>query len=228
MNYIWCEDTGSGHAFWQFLFPNCKVEGKNGISRLRRAVACINNNEDQFYVIVDTALDNPDVLREIQRLSSIVATKSNVTLLMIHSFEFVLLSFKLLEDWVFAEDDELKNKRRPLLNVRNELVKSISNGLNQYAVSEYSDVGVYLKENGYNTEQAAAKLLFSLTRNTGFETDKSKIGPCWIVDCCTWEDKKDDDICGLSDNKIDSRVKATTIFENSVLSKMAGWKELFV
>ena len=61
------------------------------------------------------AYDNPDVLREVNAISRAIEGKNNVKLIKFHSFEFVLLSFDLLDSWVFAEQDELKEKRRPLL-----------------------------------------------------------------------------------------------------------------
>ena len=36
----------------------------------------------------------------------------------------------------------------------------------------------------HNIEQLSAKLLFDLTRNTGFEVSKGMIGKCWIDSCC--------------------------------------------
>jgi hypothetical protein len=37
-----------------------------------------------------------------------------------------------------------------------------------------------------NTEQLSAKRLLEITRNTGFETTKGKLGDCFIVDQCEW------------------------------------------
>ena len=65
--------------------------------------------------MVDHAIDNPDVLRELRRLYRLAEDKSNITIIKIFSFEFILLSFSLLEQWVFAEKDALKDKRSNLL-----------------------------------------------------------------------------------------------------------------
>jgi len=55
--------------------------------------------------MVDHAIDNADVLRELRRLYRLAEDKSNITIIKIFSFEFILLSFSLLEQWVFAEKD---------------------------------------------------------------------------------------------------------------------------
>ena len=36
----------------------------------------------------------------------------------------------------------------------------------------------------HNIEQLSSKLLFDLTRNTGFEVSKGVLGECWIKSCC--------------------------------------------
>jgi hypothetical protein len=61
--------------------------------------------------MVDNAIDNPDVLRELRRLYRLAEDKSNITIVKIFSFELILLSFSLLEQWVFAEKDALRDKR---------------------------------------------------------------------------------------------------------------------
>ena len=70
-----------------------------------------------------------------------------------------------------------------------------------------------------NLEQLSAKVLFDITRNTGFETSKGKIGECFIVDCCEWTDREDDDICGLNTERITGEAKIKSIFEQSVLKE---------
>lgn len=68
-----------------------------------------------------------------------------------------------------------------------------------------------------NIEQFAAKLLFDLTRNTGFEVSKGSLGQCWIVSCCEWHERQADDICGLDENKISLIQKMKIIFQNTSL-----------
>ena len=118
--YLWCEDSGSGYQFWRalcgYLYPDITVESKKNNSRLRTAVGQIEDDGNEYYIMMDAAADNLDVLRENQALRKNAAGKANVHLILIHSFEFVLLSFRLLDQWVFAAQDELREKRRDLLS----------------------------------------------------------------------------------------------------------------
>ena len=222
--YLLCEDTKSGLSFWRFIVqamnPGCVVEGKGGISNLRRMVSLIADSEDRYFVVVDYVFDNPSVLREISAITRIAKAKSNVTLIKIHSFEYILLSFALLDKWVFAERDELKEQRKPLLELKDVFVQMIGDGTDSGMLGEGSAAGTYLEEHGYNTEQALSRLLFGITRNTGFETDKSKLGDCFTVDCCKWENRASDDICGLDEAGITSVEKARLIVKYSVLSSI--------
>lgn len=136
----------------------------------------------------------------------------------IPSFEFIILSFTLLEKWIFTEDDELRDKRKEHLQLKELLVDSLINEnyeLNEGKISElreklnYSD-SLYL-------EQLLAKLLYEITRNTGFETSKGKLGECFTVDCCTWESKQSDDLCGLEHNHLSYEEKMRLIADNSVI-----------
>ena len=68
-----------------------------------------------------------------------------------------------------------------------------------------------------NTEQISAKLLTGITLNTGFETDKKKLGTCFINNCCEWAERQSDDICGLDDKRLQANAKVKQIVKNSVL-----------
>ena len=216
--YIWCEDTGSGFEFWKTLFDTLfdgfVVESKRNNTELCKAVSKLNS-DDRYYVLMDYAIDNPDVLRETQRLYSVVKGKNNVAVIKIHSFEFVLLSFQLLENWVFAEEDELKDKRKKLLELKSEFVDLICNGGEAERLSVLKETLGYSKK--LNTEHLSAKILFEITRNTGFETTKGKLGECFINDCCDWKARGEDDICGLDRNRLASNEKVKMIFDYSVL-----------
>lgn len=66
-------------------------------------------------------------------------------------------------------------------------------------------------------EQLAARLLFDLTRNTGFEVSKGVLGECWIRSCCEWEKRQEDDICGLDNSKLSVLNKMKRIYVGSSL-----------
>lgn len=71
----------------------------------------------------------------------------------------------------------------------------------------------------YNVEKLAAKLLFDLTRNTGFEVSKAEIGECWVKSCCEWRERMDDDVCGLDFSRLSAFEKMKSIYEKSCLKE---------
>lgn len=218
-NYIWCEDSASGFQFWKVLFntvfPNAVVESKQSNSKLSKAAERIREDGNTYYLIIDSAIDNPDVLRELGRLKRSVSGKTNVRIIKIHSFEFSLLSFEQLEDWVFAADDELKEKRKNLLEAKTVFVNLIINS--GYANELAKFKALFDFQNKANSEKIAAELLWEITRNTGFETDKSQVGPCFINTCCEWSDRQDDDICGLDNERPTINEKMHQLIKHSVL-----------
>ncbi|MBP1566256.1 MAG: hypothetical protein J6A58_10930 [Oscillospiraceae bacterium] len=217
--YVWCEDSSSGYLFWKVLFnviyPDFIVETQNGNSRLSKAVEKIDDDGNMYYIILDTAIDNPDILRELKRLKRSAFGKNNIRIIKIHSFEFALLSFKFLEQWVFAEKDELRDKRQKVLEARNIFINIINNGADSDILNEFKSVYEYQMK--MNTEKISARILSEITKNTGFETNKTKIGSCFINNCCEWNERKKDDICGLDYNRLTVTEKMKQIFKHSVL-----------
>ena len=219
--YLWCEDSGSGYQFWQAmckeLYPDIKAETKRGNSGLCKAAEQIIEDDNEYYIMIDEAIDNPCVLRELTRLNRTVSGKDNIRLISIHSFEFALLSFEYLENWVFAEDDELRIKRKNLLDARKIFVKLI-NG--KGSIEELNELkNTYGIDEKKNQEKTAAKLLFDITRNTGFETNKSKVGECFIKSCCEYSNRQDDDICGLDSRRLTASEKMEQLMRYSVLQE---------
>lgn len=107
-------------------------------------------------------------------------------------------------------------KRKNAIVAREKLVKTIQNGeLNYKDIREI----VEYNENfdNYNVEQLSAKILFDLTRNTGFEVSKSNIGECWIKSCCEWEQRMLDDICGLDASRLQLKEKMQHICKGTSL-----------
>lgn len=220
--YLWCEDSKSGYQFWKAIFrerfPDFNVESKGSNTGLRKAASKIGSDGNQYYIVMDTALDNPDVLRETRRLVADIAGKDNIHVIRLHSFEFALLSFELLEQWVFAEKDDLKAQRKDLLRDRALFIRIISSNGGEGA--ELAAFRATFSEYGErNSEQIAAKLLYGITRNTGFETNKAKLGECFINRCCEWGDRQSDDICGLDNQRINPDEKARLLIEHSVLKE---------
>ena len=217
--YVWCEDSGSGYAFWntvfKIMYPEFIVETKNSNSRLNKAIRQISDDNNLYYVIVDTVLDNQDVLRELERLKRSIIGKNNIKVIKIHSFEFSLLSFEFLEKWVFAENDDLKEQRKDKLEAREKLVKLISDGGTADELSLFKSV--YQYQSKMNTEKIVAKLLTEITRNTGFETNKKQVGFCFINSCCEWDDRQENDLCGLDDKRLSVSEKIEQMVNHSIL-----------
>ena len=71
----------------------------------------------------------------------------------------------------------------------------------------------------HNVERIVAKILFDLTRNTGFEVSKGSIGDCWIKSCCDWKERTKDDICGLNYSKLSIYDKMKIIYEETCLKE---------
>ena len=86
-----------------------------------------------------------------------------------------MLEFDKLIDWIYAPEDEFIEKRAGAIAAREKLVQIISsNDMNYKAIQEILDYDSNL--HNHNIEQLSAKLLFDLTRNTGFEVFKGKSG----------------------------------------------------
>ena len=72
--YIWCEDSASGLQFWNAVFEvidsKIQVQSKGNNSRLRQAAERISADENQYFILVDSAVDNADVLRELKKIAS--------------------------------------------------------------------------------------------------------------------------------------------------------------
>lgn len=214
--YVWTEDSGAGFTFWKEmfaqLFPESVVETKKNNSELVKAVSKLNDDSNRYIILMDQAVDNPQVVREQKRLSTLINGKKNIICIKLISFEFLLLQFESLVDWVFAKDDALLEKRKNLIDVRSTLLE-ILDGKESVGFHMNDSMRKYLVGmKNYNIEQICARLLFDITRNTGFEVSKSSIGPCWILDCCDWDDRASDDICGLDEYRLSAYDKMNSIF----------------
>lgn len=221
--YMWIEDRKekSGYVFWKALmdslFPDIIVESKKNNSELVKAVNALSGKETDMYIVAyDNSFDNLYLYQEQKRLKQAVAIKKNVKLLDIICFEYILLEFDRLIEWIYAPEDEFRVKRAGTISARNSLIKALKAGNMDYKllreVVEYDRSLV-----SHNIEQLAAKLLFDLTRNTGFEVSKGKLGECWIQSCCEWENRQTNDLCGLEQQLLSKEEKMKSIFQGTSL-----------
>ncbi len=220
--YLWIEDRKekSSYIFWQTfmgqLCPEIVVESKKNNSELVKAVKALEDNENRYVIVFDNSFDNVQVTMEQKVLRKYAKTKNNVFLMDIICFEYILLEFKDLVEWIYASDDEFLTKRKNAIVAREKLVKTIQNGELNYKdireIVEYNE-----NVDNYNVEQLSAKILFDLTRNTGFEVSKSNIGECWIKSCCEWGQRMPDDICGLDASRLQLKEKMQSIYKGTSL-----------
>ncbi|MDE7204559.1 MAG: hypothetical protein K2O91_22275 [Lachnospiraceae bacterium] len=222
MIFFWTEDRKdkSGYQFWEkflgALYPQVVLESKTNSSELVKSVAKINSN-DTYIVALDHSFDNDQSIREISALRKVIQKKNNVYELNLISFEFVLLSFPLLLDWIYAEEDEFREQRAVLVTVREKLLEAVHK---QVDYKEVPEIAEWLNNiNEYNIEQITAKLLYGLTRNTGFSVDKSNTGVCWKTDCCGYGERAADDKCGLDNRRPSLVEKMQAILRESFLEQ---------
>lgn len=222
--YLWIEDrkNKSGYIFWQTLLgqlcPEIVLESKQNNSELVKAVKALEDSENRYIVVFDNSFDNLQVAMEQKMLRKYAGDKENVVLMDIICFEYILLEFKELIEWIYAPDDEFLVKRKKAITAREKLVKTIQSG-----EINYKDIREIIEYNenvdNYNVEQLSARILFDLTRNTGFEVSKGSVGECWIKSCCEWEERMPDDICGLDVSKLPVKEKMKRICKGTSLLK---------
>ena len=194
------------------------LESKQNNSELVKAVKALEDTENRYIVVFDNSFDNLQVAMEQKVLRKYAGDKENVVLMDIICFEYILLEFKKLIEWIYAPDDEFLVKREKAITAREKLVKTIQSG-----EINYKDIREIIEYNenvdNYNVEQLSAGILFDLTRNTGFEVSKGSVGECWIKSCCEWEERMSDDICGLDASRLSIKEKMMQICEGTSLLK---------
>ena len=73
-------------------------------------------------------------------LKNIADKKDNVFLLDLICFEYTLLEFNKLIDWIYAPEDEFREKRKGVITAREKLVQIINSGeMNYKAIQEIMD-----------------------------------------------------------------------------------------
>ena len=222
--YLWLEDRQgkSGFSFWKVLMQqigqNIIVESKRNNSELIKAVRQLEDNKNHYIIVYDNSFDNLQVYQEQKLLRRYADKKKNVFLLDLICFEYTLLEFDQLIQWIYAPEDEFLVKRSRAVKAREALIKCLSSGDVDYKMlREVSAYDAHL--DSHNIEQLSAKLLFDLTRNTGFEVSKKAIGECWVRSCCEWNERQKDDICGLDNSRLSLKAKMESIYKGTSIRK---------
>lgn len=97
------------------------LESKQNNSELVKAVKELEDSENRYIVM----FDNVQVAMEQKMLRKYAVDKENVVLMDIICFEYILLEFKELIEWIYALDDEFLVKREKVITAREKLVKTI-------------------------------------------------------------------------------------------------------
>ncbi|MDD7733457.1 MAG: hypothetical protein PT959_00770 [Firmicutes bacterium] len=215
--YLWIEDRieKSSYKFWTTFMhevcPEVIVESKMNNWELVKSVSGLRDEDNRYIIALDNSFDNVQVCMEQKILKEAADKRNNVLLLNLICFEYTLLEFDELIDWIYAPEDEFRDKRAGAIAARKKLVQIIRSGkMNYKAIQEIIDYDINL--DNHNIEQLSAKLLFDLTRNTGFIVSKSDLGECWQQNCCEWTRRQEDDICGLDHTKLTLNQKMKHIY----------------
>lgn len=220
--YLWIEDRKdkAGYTFWctlmDQLYPKVVVESKKNNSELVKSVKKLDDTNNKYIIVFDNSFDNFQVYQERKVLKKYIAKKKNILLMDIICFEYLLLEFDKLIEWIYEPDDGLLLKRENAVNARKKLIESIrADDMNYKSIREIMEYDSSLCS--HNIEQLSAKLLFDLTRNTGFEVSKGTIGACWIVSCCGWSERIENDACGLDRRRLSLEDKMKNIYAGTSL-----------
>ncbi len=222
--YLWIEDCKgkASYIFWETLMlklcPEVIVESKKNNSGLVKAVKALKDEVNKYIIVFDNSFDNLQVYQERKLLKKYADIKNNVVLMDIICFEYILLEFDKLIEWIYAPDDEFLIKRADAIEAREKLVNTIRSGdLNYKMIQEVLTYDHNL--DNHNIEQLSARLLYDLTKNTGFEVSKRAIGDCWVRSCCDWAKRQENDICGLEYNRLSVADKMRSIYNGTSLSR---------
>lgn len=96
--YLWIEDRKdkASFRFWETLmhqlFPEVIVEGKKNSSELIKEVKMLSDEDNKYIILCDNSFDNLQVYQERKILKHYADAKSNIFLMDLICFEYVLLN----------------------------------------------------------------------------------------------------------------------------------------
>ena len=110
--FLWIEDrkNKASYTFWDTLLKqlcsDVHVESKKNNSELVKAVKNLDDTDNRYVIVFDNSFDNLQVAMEQKLLKQYADKKENVVLMDIICFEYILLEFNNLINWIYAPDDE--------------------------------------------------------------------------------------------------------------------------
>lgn len=234
MFYLCTEDSGSGRKFWELICENlfngiAKVADIPGVSNdgvgfgnLMQYILNIKDIDNVYIVILDNPVDTNDDEHIFTEFIESLNEKNmpNIKIMPFISFEWMFLSLDFFMDWVYEKDDYFYKLRKEFVKCRQDLVNLNANAeLFRYRELESMQFLMQKHPKRKTFEKLCKALLLEITKNTGFEVRDGydKLGQCWYINCCDYENKQDDDVCGLSSVYPSGRLKLYQILENSGL-----------
>ena len=115
--YLWIEDRieKSSYKFWTTFMhevcPEVIVESKMNNWELVKSVSGLRDEDNRYIIALDNSFDNVQVCMEQKILKEAADKRNNVLLLNLICFEYTLLEFDELIDWIYAPEDEFRDKR---------------------------------------------------------------------------------------------------------------------
>lgn len=207
MIHIWHEDS-SGSAtnlFWEFLkihrvsnvLINAEIKGFDGNANLHNHVCNAKYNaHDIYYIFIDCVPDNQKALSYYNGIKEATSNKKNVKVLDLLCFEYMLLKFRYLLNWIkptkLTKDYvEGEIARAELIKV----VESHNSWLTNPILVKYivKNKGIDTNNQGWqrdlffvSMENLASLILSKMTNGgtTEFGVSKTKLGKCWHCNCC--------------------------------------------
>ena len=218
---IWHEDgeVSCTTQFWKFIIKNCSGSinidaiGKSGNHRLVSEVKNLVSSEigdGEYYIIFhDAAFDNPAVQSEHSKLVKITEQFNNIYVSDLVCFEYLMLKFSKIDEWLKPIEENEKFKR--LLELRERVIYIVEN---QYRWTEDKEVLEYVldKVSYIKDDEKRIKKLFNISiegvvtyliqdisklSGGNFTVEKKQLGKCWTSRCC-WNSENE---CSLLNRK---------------------------
>lgn len=188
MKYLWTEDTGAGLHFWKLLnqlfFENAfVVESKESNQVILDALTVLKlENDDEYYIAFDYAVDNQDIRNKYRLLKSIAEkSKGKIILLDMICFEHLILAFDKLVTWTgTGKVDKIK--------IREDVLSAIEDHrINLSKIDDEKTLQYVASFKRYSTERVMKSLVGKFTQNEKWSVKGPLMGECWYKDCCVSE-----------------------------------------
>lgn len=210
MIHIWHEDStnSSTQQFWKFLqsnqinplLKNADIQGFSSNKNLRNHIKeCIENHNihkaDTYYIFMDCVQDNEVAYRLYNNLLYLTNGYNNIKVMDLLCFEYLMLKFKYLENWIKPIRTSNKNFEK-MLELRNIFIDIVETNKdwtkNKYIVQfvmAYGKAkmmkGEHLDFKHISEEYISTLMLSKLTSwyNADFCIVKTTLGNCWTCNC---------------------------------------------